>query len=315
MKTKKFRPDVDVQEWKGAVAPYDIVKEGAIALVAVLLLTTVLAIFFGSPDEKPVTIRQWAQASPVDFGTTALTELSGTSGSAAYGPPYNTAADGQALGPFKLAKFAGVRIPIDAAQDFVLQPLSQLSSDNSVVADLATWRAASDAQRTTWLNAANSATTSMTFSAGHLVLSTTTAGPVPNFLDALTGMARSGALDADLLAGKSFYSGDYTKPLLLLTDGTYFKNLGLSQHLGGNQWGMMNETGNYPGQAWLWLYTFWYQIAPYNSSPNGDVLVWGTMMILTLVLFLVPFIPGLRSIPRWTRVYKIIWREHYKGHR
>ena len=24
---------------------------------------------------------------------------------------------------------------------------------------------------------------------------------------------------------------------------------------------MMNETGNYPGQPWMWLYTFWYQIA------------------------------------------------------
>ncbi len=41
----------------------------------------------------------------------------------------------------------------------------------------------------------------------------------------------------------------------------------------GSQWGMMNETGNYPGQAWLWLYTFWYQIPPYNTSPNADALV------------------------------------------
>ena len=32
---------------------------------------------------------------------------------------------------------------------------------------------------------------------------------------------------------------------------------------------MMNETGNYPGQAWLWLYTFWYQIPPFSSSGNG----------------------------------------------
>ena len=32
------------------------------------------------------------------------------------------------------------------------------------------------------------------------------------------------------------------------------------QHLQGNTWGMMNETGSYPGQAWLWLYSFWYQI-------------------------------------------------------
>ena len=74
---------------------------------------------------------------------------------------------------------------------------------------------------------------------------------------------------------------------------------------------MMNETGQYPGQAWLWLYTFWYQIPPYNTSASGDFLVWGTMMILTALLILVPFIPGLRSIPRRLKIYRIIWREHY----
>ena len=64
---------------------------------------------------------------------------------------------------------------------------------------------------------------------------------------------------------------------------------------------MMNETGNYPGQAWLWLYTMWYQISPFKSSGNADALVWGTMMLLSLGLVLVPIIPGLRSIPRWYR--------------
>jgi hypothetical protein len=89
-------------------------------------------------------------------------------------------------------------------------------------------------------------------------------------------------------------------------------NLAQKQHLTGDQWGMMNETGNYPGQAWLWLYTFWYQVSPMNSSGNGDILVWGIMMVLSAGLLLMPFIPGLRSIPRKTRVYRIIWREHYR---
>jgi hypothetical protein len=31
---------------------------------------------------------------------------------------------------------------------------------------------------------------------------------------------------------------------------------GAAAHLQGNTWGMMNETGSYPGQAWLWLYSF-----------------------------------------------------------
>ena len=83
--------------------------------------------------------------------------------------------------------------------------------------------------------------------------------------------------------------------------------------LQGPQWGMMNETGNYPGQAWLWLYTMWYQVAPFNTSSNGDVLVWALMMLLTLGLLLVPFIPGVRSVPRLVPVYKLIWRDHYRN--
>ena len=59
----------------------------------------------------------------------------------------------------------------------------------------------------------------------------------------------------------------------------------------------------------------WYPVWPFNGpwSANADVLVWALMMVLTLALIFVPFLPGLRSIPRWTRVYRIIWREHYRS--
>jgi hypothetical protein len=40
------------------------------------------------------------------------------------------------------------------------------------------------------------------------------------------------------------------------------------------QWGMMNETRRYPGQAWLWLYTFWYRIPPFTTSHNADAQIW-----------------------------------------
>ena len=36
------------------------------------------------------------------------------------------------------------------------------------------------------------------------------------------------------------------------------------------------------------------------------------MMVLSLGLILLPFIPIVRSIPRWSRVYKLIWRRHYR---
>ena len=41
-------------------------------------------------------------------------------------------------------------------------------------------------------------------------------------------------------------------------------------HLTGEQWGVMNETGSYPGQPWLWLYTLWYQtrLGPVLPTPT-----------------------------------------------
>jgi hypothetical protein len=76
---------------------------------------------------------------------------------------------------------------------------------------------------------------------------------------------------------------------------------------------MMNETGSYPGQVWLWLYTFWYQIKPFSTSANADVLVMAVMGVLSLALILIPFIPGVRDIPRWIPIHRLIWRDHYRA--
>ena len=47
------------------------------------------------------------------------------------------------------------------------------------------------------------------------------------------------------------------------------------------------------------------------SSANTDLAVVGVMLLLTALLLLVPFIPGLRDIPRWIPIHKLIWRRHY----
>jgi hypothetical protein len=309
---KAFRPDVDAPEWKGGHSPYDIIKEGVIALVVVSLLTVLLSVVFGSPDEPAITIKAWSTNDPMDFATTALSELNGTSGTAQYGAPYNTAAVGQQLGPLKLAKWVGARIPVNTVKDFVIDPLKSLPAQPTLTSDLGQWSHASRSTRRGWVNNYTHAAKHTKIVGGQLVVNATNAGPVPLMMADLLQMARTGALDQALVTQNGFYTTDYTLPLLFLADGTYMANIAQKQHLSGEQWGMMNETGNYPGQAWLWLYTFWYEVAPFNSSGNGDVLVWGLMMVLSAGLLLTPFIPGLRSIPRWSRVYRLIWREHYR---
>jgi hypothetical protein len=312
---RHFNPDRDVDDWRGRYLPYDLPKEFALALLAVVVLVVALAVVFSSPDEKPVTIKSWSTANPIDFAQTAITELDRTSGTATYGPPYNdVSGSSQSIGPISPESWAGVHHPIDTAQDYVISPLKTLPNDSSVSAAVRAYTSASAAQQATWTAAYEKAigSPSATFTDGSLRLPQEGVGPVGPMIKGLTAMAQSGALDGSLLSSRQFYGTDYTKPLLFIADGTYLSDLASKQHLDGSQWGMMNETGNYPGQAWLWLYTLWYQVPPMNSSASGDLQVWLIMMVLTLGLALLPFIPGLRSIPRWSRVYRLIWRQHYR---
>ena len=124
---RRFNPDRDVEEWNGAYVPYDIVKEAFVAFLAVAVLIVLLAVVFSSPDEPAITLKTWSVADPVDFAQTAVTELDGTSGTATYGPPYNTTPDAsQHIGFFEPEQWFGVHQPIDTAQDFVIGPLRTL---------------------------------------------------------------------------------------------------------------------------------------------------------------------------------------------
>ncbi len=49
-------------------------------------------------------------------------------------------------------------------------------------------------------------------------------------------------------------------------------------------------------------------MAPFNNSPAVDVWAVYLTGIGTLLLLAVPFIPGLRDIPRLIPVHRLIWR-------
>jgi hypothetical protein len=292
---------------------YDLVKEFVIALLAMALLSLALAAVFSSPDEHAITMRDWAAAAPSDVVATATGELAGTTTSATYGAPYNHASEGQKLLGLPLQKWGGARIPINS-RDLVLQPLAGAAVTNADLAQaLSEWDGADPAQQASWSSAYADALAAAP-GGDPAQVAGGDYGPVPVLATSFLALARSGGLEGTLTESGNFYGGDATRSVLLLSDGTYLEERAVAQRLGGDQWGMMNETGNYPGQPWMWLYSFWYQVKPFSTSENADALVWGLMMLLTLALMLTPFIPGLRSIPRWIPVHRIIWRDYYRTH-
>ena len=294
---------------------YDLIKEFVLAFLAVSLVVIGLAGVFSSPDDPAVTIQAWATKDPVDFVTTAASELAYTSGTAQYGPPYtNTPDAAQAVGPIEPQSWAGVGTPIDTAKDFVLKPLGFAAVGNpTLTRALGTYNAATSDQQQTWLTNYSNALADATVVNGEVSVAAGTYGPVPNLMTGMLGLARTGALDGLLLSSGNLYQTDFTKPLLFMGDGNYLPGLAADQHLTGDQWGMMNETGLYPGQTWLWLFSFWYQIPPFNTAANTDLLVILLMIVLTALLALVPFIPILRDIPRWIPIHRLIWRRYYRG--
>ena len=307
---RKAQRAADAAPWRGRTRRYDILKEGAIASVVVLALTLLLAALLSSPDVPSATVQSWAKAEPADFVATAATELNATSGTATYGPPYNNATGSTQSLLFAPAKITGVTQPINTAQDFVLQPLGRLAATSPrLAAALAAYNAATHAQQMAWVNAYLKAVPHVKFVAGLPVVPPAADGPVPVMLATAYTMARSGALDTDLLAQRDFYGTNFTQPLMFMNDGAYFSDKATSMHLSGDQWGVMNETGSYPGQPWLWLYTLWYYVPGFSASANVDMIAVYMTGLATILLLLIPFIPGLRDIPRWIPVHRLIWRK------
>lgn len=300
--------DIASRPWTGAKRRYDLFKELTVGMVVLGIAVALLSFVFGSPDDRGVTLQDWAKAAPADFTATATAELGGTSDSASYGPPYNsTAGATQTLGPIDLQSLSGVRLPIDTARDFVIHPLSMLSTPPTAIA---AWSQATPKQQASWTTAYGDALAKAPGGEPARVASGPY-GPVPALTAELLRMARAGSLDGVIRSESGFTGLDLTRPTLFLGDGAYFNDLATRLHLGGDQWGVMNETGDYPGQSWLWLFSLWYQIPVIANASNADVLAVGLIAVMSLLLLLIPFIPGLRTLPRLIPVHRLVWRDYY----
>jgi hypothetical protein len=303
----------DRAEWRGPRRGYDLLREAVAAIAVVAAATAALAGALSSPDVAAVTIQKWATADPSGFVGTAAAELAGTSLTATYGPPYNNGhAAVQRLG-FSPQTWLGVVQPIDASDAFVIAPLKAAAPQSGPLqAALAAWAAASSDQQNTWSGNYATAASNVSISPdGTPTVKPGNYGPVPQLMSAELAVARSGGLDASLLARQPFYGTNFTRPLLFLADGGYYAAQAAAQHLQGNQWGVMNETGSYPGQPWLWLYQLWYHLPGFDHSTNVDLIAIYLTGVATLLLLLIPFIPGLRDLPRLIPLHRLIWRHYY----
>lgn len=302
----------------------------------------------GGPRSTPgsaFTARYWV-SSPVtdasghvdpnggaaDFAATVVSELAGTSDTAGYGPPYNdTPNASQTIAGFSPATIAhdvlGLTQPVNTAADFVLAPLTSLLApdDPAVAAALATYKAAggnlapgapagsvASPRQQKWLTAYAAALGKGHVVNGRISVAPGSYGPVPELVQAELKIASNGSLDGYLATGRNQLATDATKATLFYSDGQVWSQVASGQGITGDQWGVMNELWNFPGQFWLVLYAIPYHIPAIASSAAADLWV-GTLIVVIGILaqLLLPWIPGLRDIPRAIPLYRMIYRRFY----
>lgn len=293
---------------------YDLIREVLLVLLGVVIIVVVLAAVFGSPDYPTVRGEDVATKQPIAFEKTTVGILAGDSSLQEYGPPYtNNNENAQRLWGVAPATWFGVTLPIDATQDLVIKPLERVALLRSDVAQaLQQYQQAPDPQKDAWNKAYTGALDNATYSNGHVLVAAGDYGPVPVMMDGMLALAKAGLLEGALQkSGQLPYALDSTLPLVYFEDDVDH-NVAESLNMLGSQWGLIHETGRFPGAWWLWSYSFFYQIPPMNSSANGDLEVGVIMIVLFLILLFLPIIPGLNRIPRGIRLYRLIWRDWYR---
>ncbi len=293
--------------------PYDLVREGLIALGIVAVLVLVLAIVLRSPLAPTIRGEDVAKNQPLDFLKTATDYLSGESDLQAYGPPYTSDTDSMPkIFGIGWASILGVRQPLDAARDLAIAPLEKVAILNKDVATaLSVWKAASADQQKAWTKAYSDALDKAEVTNGEVKVPTGTYGPVPVLMLGMLDLGRAGLLEGALTSSERLpYTLDNTRAMLYFS-GDVESAVAEGYDMTGLQWGITHEVGNLPGPWWLWPYAIWYQIPPLSTSPNADAIVGTMMIVFFLLLLFVPFIPVLKHIPRWIPIYRIVWRDWY----
>jgi hypothetical protein len=266
-------------------------------------LLGLLGVFAGSPNSPRATI---AQTTRQDAGGAALAftqELAGTSASAGNQKEFG-------LGP--------------PGEVFVTGPLGSFAPllGGNVTAALGQYRAAPAGQQEAWANNYLMALGKITPSAMGGGMETAMSpdyskigtlhgdfGPVPTLVKADVRLAQGGHLE-QYLEGR-----DPGHTLHLVTIWLYdhpkMLNDAVANGLTDDQWGMVKERDYNVGPWYLIIPAIIHVKFPQGVTGTGFVL-WNLLAAL-IFIFVIPLVPGIRSLPRLLRLSRLIARYPTRG--
>ena len=271
------------------------------AVIAAVLV--VLSIAAGSPNWPRATIKDAATRDPGGEVLALTQELDGTSASWS-----NTAEPG---------------MPGTPAEVFVLGPLrahgALLHADGDMTAALSQYDQASHEQQQAWAGNYHTALDGITpmgeagmgrmqgpLSPDYSKIDSLTGdfGPVPTIVKADLQLAQAGEMD-DHLEG---LDPGHTLHLvnICLYDHPAMLNDAVSNGLTDDQWGMVKERGFAVGPWYLIVPAVIHVELPGGSSGLGFAL-WN-LLFASIVILVLPLLPGVRDLPRRLRLYRLVYR-------
>lgn len=301
-----------VQDYR--LVPEDFVKHLLTTLVIVVAVVLVAAALFGVPEAQPLTVQGYANAHPIGFEQVTLRALDGQGRIANYGPPYNHGT-GNVESPVQVA--LGIWHPVNAAQDFVLKPLTMAAVINPAIrAPLRTFERASASERAAWEAHLTSGLARAHVAAGRVVLPPGHYGPLAALMADALALGRSGLMGGALIRNPAVITRFDTQNLLLFLQGQPLHQAAAPLQLKGTQWGIIHSAvPGYPGAWWMTIPTWIYQWPFVANSPANDAIALSLGFIVWLLLALTPWIPGWNRVPRWLGVYRLVWKGYYADHR
>lgn len=276
----------------------------AIALIALVILAAAV----GSPNFPRETIVWAATTNPGGAILGSTQELDGTSASSVNAAEYGMGDPAQtlALNPIRTA------VPLIGRVTVQGLPALQVSDIRQA---LTAYDSASAEQRLTWssnyhkalgtitpMGSGSMGTVSPEFTKINMLKGDF--GPVPELVETDLYLAQTGYLEQyfqGVEPGHSFHLTNiwcYDHPTML--------NTAVSEGLTDDQWGMVKERGFSVGP--------WYLVAPavfhvyFPGGATGKGFVLWNLALAVVLLFALPLVPGVRSLPTYLKLYRFIYR-------
>ncbi len=293
--------------------PEDFMKHlmGTLGIVSVLVL--VLAIWFGVPEQAPLTIQKDALQNPVAFEAMTTRDLNGQGRMASYGPPYN---NGTGNLESVVQKWVGILHPLNAEDDFIVKPLKMAATVNPAITPvLNRFESASPAQKVLWANNYETALARGTVKNGLVVVPSGDYGPVSTLMNDTLKLGESGLMSGALMRNPNVVTRFNNQNYELFLEGDPLHTAAAPLQLKGTQWGIIHSAvPGYPGAWWMTIPTWIYQWPFVANSPANDAIALGLGFVVWALLAVTPWIPGWNRVPRLLGVYRLIWKDYYLHH-